>query len=172
MDIELTDKEQKEQELNKFIDDFILDCKNKFDVVPLVSIQYKVNKNFRCIPLSEIIRIVNNQLYVNNSKYFPLGIRTKGRDKVLVLYRYIYYTIARNLSYTLKEIAESVNKNHASVLHGIRQIKNLLETGINADVTDPYNDCTKEINERISGTGSVQPILKAPTVTQSNVYVT
>ena len=165
-------EEDKEQELNKFIDEFVIKCKDKFDVVPLVTIQYKIKKNFRSLPLSEIMRIVNNNLYVNNPKYFPLGIKTHGRDKILVLHRYIYYTIARNLCYTLKEIGESVKKNHASVLHGVKQIKNLLDTGLYADVTNPYNDCTKEINERISGTGSVQPIPQAPAVTQSNVYVT
>lgn len=164
------ENDSKQEEINKFIDAFILECKERFDIVPLITIQYKLDKSIRSIPLSEIIRIVNNKLFVDNPKYFPLGIKTKGRDKVLVLYRYIYFVIARNLKYGLKEIAESVDKDHATVLHGIKQIKNLLETGLYADVTDPYNDCTKEINERIFGPGSVQSIPQTSIISKPNVY--
>ena len=162
----------KQAEMTKFIDEFVMQFKNRFDIIPFVTIEPKKdNKLVRGLPLSELMRIINNRLYVNNPKFFPTGIKTNTREKAVVLHRYIYFTLARNMRYTLNEIGESVGKNHATIIHGVRQLSNLLDAGIYPDVNDPYYECTKEVNERIFGPGSVQPVPEAGLESESDVHV-
>jgi hypothetical protein len=57
-----------------------------------------------------------------------LDITSKTKTEDLVIGRAIYYTIARNLvdKCTLKELGQSVNKNHATVIHSLKMLDDLL----------------------------------------------
>jgi hypothetical protein len=161
-----------ENEINDYIDKFVIEFRQKFNLIPTVTIEFpeKRNKFLRGLPLSELIRMVNNRLFLYNPRYFPEGIRKRTRDKVIVTHRYIYFHIARSMRYTLKEIGAPLGKDHATVMYGINKINDLLDTGIYPDINDPYYDCTKEVNERIFGPGSLQSVPETPVESESDVY--
>lgn len=58
-----------------------------------------------------------------------LDLTSKTKTEDLVIGRAIYYTIARKLvdKCTLKELGQSVNKNHATVIHSLNILDDLLK---------------------------------------------
>lgn len=56
---------------------------------------------------------------------FNINISSQSRRREHVQGRMIYYKILRDLGYGLSYIAKSVNKNHATVIHGLKQFQDL-----------------------------------------------
>ena len=62
-------------------------------------------------------------------EYFNVDISNPKRQRDIVEARSMYYKICReHLGLKFREIAESVGKNHASVIHGIKQLNDLIDT--------------------------------------------
>ena len=63
---------------------------------------------------------------VNN--YFGISINRKNRQRRYVLARSIFYKLLRdNTKMSFQEIANTFNKNHATVLHSIKQFEGYME---------------------------------------------
>ena len=63
---------------------------------------------------------------VNN--YFGISINRKNRQRRYVLARSIFYKLLRdNTKMSFQEIANTFNKNHATVLHSIKQLEGYME---------------------------------------------
>jgi len=64
-------------------------------------------------------------------EFYSLDITTKTRERNYVEARAMYYKIVRdNTKLSLEVIGKSVNRNHATVLHGIKTLSNWIDTEI------------------------------------------
>lgn len=64
-------------------------------------------------------------------EFYSLDITTKTRERNYVEARAMYYKIVRdNTKLSLEVIGKSVNRNHATVLHGINTLSNWIDTEI------------------------------------------
>jgi hypothetical protein len=72
-----------------------------------------------------------------------IDINIDRRDRELVEMRALYYTILKDINkkYTLQEIGDSVNKNHATVIYGLKEFKNFRR--FNNDLDDLYKKIYK-----------------------------
>jgi len=62
-------------------------------------------------------------------EFYSLDITTKTRERNYVEARAMYYKIVRdNTKLSLEVIGKSVNRNHATVLHGIKTLSNWIDT--------------------------------------------
>jgi hypothetical protein len=68
---------------------------------------------------------------------FNINISSQSRKREHVQGRMIYYKILRDLGYGLSYIAKSINKNHATVIHGLKQFQDLWE--VEPEVRFEYN---------------------------------
>ena len=63
---------------------------------------------------------------VNN--YFGVSINRKNRQRRYVLARSIFYKLLRdNTKMSFQEIADTFNKNHATILHSIKQLEGYMD---------------------------------------------
>lgn len=69
---------------------------------------------------SEIIRAIN--------ELFEINIKSTSRHKEAVYARFIYFKLCKELEipYSLAKIGYYVNRNHATVIHGLKQYEILL----------------------------------------------
>lgn len=66
-----------------------------------------------------------------------MNIKRNDRKRDVVIARYIYFNLAKNLTgKTMTSIGKVVGRNHATVLHGIRVLNDWIET--NREVRDIY----------------------------------
>ena len=101
---------------NKMVNNFINNFRETFGVKPKVF--YNINYN---IPtLNEIFDCVNEQYKLIE----PNGsIENKSRDGIVILYRSIYYKIAKDFGYSLSSIGSLTSQDHSTVLHGLKKVK-------------------------------------------------
>lgn len=109
--------DQKQQLAEKLVSNFI----NKFEAAigtkPIV--KYSIESD---IPtLNEIYNAVNEH-YRAKERQEDISIADDHRDISVVYYRNIFYSISREYKYTLNAIGQIVGRDHATVLHGSRQI--------------------------------------------------
>lgn len=62
-------------------------------------------------------------------RHFKVNLASKDRKFIHVFARGCYYKICRDVEKkSYQKIADTMGKNHATVLHGIKMVKNLTET--------------------------------------------
>lgn len=74
----------------------------------------------------------------------------KSRDQIFVRARFMYFYMVKTRyknKYSLKEIGYLVNRDHASVIHGIKTIKQDIEENYKGALSD-----YQAINERVNTT--------------------
>lgn len=96
-----------------------------FGITPYVSINTR-GTYIGEISLKELFDIVNQLLDETSSKHYPNGIRNNSRLREIVIYRQAFCKIANSIGYKITSIANFLEKNHATVIHSIRNINNLL----------------------------------------------
>lgn len=124
----------------------------RFGILPEVYLA-PIQGRIRRLDLYELVRTVEE---VVDRKKYKAGIRTRCRKRDLVLTRQIYFQIARTMGYHVTEIGEAIGYNHASVIHGIRMINNLLETR-NEEALLLATKIENVIKEQFGTDGDVQP---------------
>jgi len=61
------------------------------------------------------------------NKYFELDISKKTRQREYIEARFIYFTLVKKYTgLSLAAIAKTTSQNHATVLHGIKKLKDLM----------------------------------------------
>ena len=61
------------------------------------------------------------------NKHFDLDITTRSRKYEYIVARACYYKICREIGgFTYHKIGQSVNKGHATVLHALAELPNIL----------------------------------------------
>ena len=88
-------------------------------------------------------------------KNFVKGILTKNRDKTLVNYRYCFYKLAREMKYTTIQIANFTKFDHATILHGVSSIKDLLSVEDEQTIIN-LNSIYDELKDRYGIDGDFQ----------------
>lgn len=107
--------EDKEQLANKLVNNFINNFYETFGVKPKVV--YKIDAS---IPtLNQIFDAVQEEF----NKVMPGRLlEEKTRDATFIKYRGIYYSIARYFKYSCHSIGLLCNKDHATVLHNLKNV--------------------------------------------------
>lgn len=104
------------QELaDKMVANFINNYFETFGVRPKVV--YKVDAS---IPtLNEIYDLVNEKYQLINP---GKSICDNTRGDLSVKYRALYYSVARHFDYQLVPIGKLINRDHSTVVHGLKQV--------------------------------------------------
>ena len=141
---ELTDK------MREDIETFKKRFELKYNITPYISINHK--RNFVGeISLTELFNIINQYMKTHNQEKFELGILQPTRKRPVVLFRHIFCKIATSLGYGPTVISNYINKNHATVIHSVTSVNNLLETGDTytmQSVNDIYMEMEKYLSKR------------------------
>ena len=95
------------------------------------------------------------------------GWRTLGKEcrkREFVIFKQLFCYMCNKIGFTLTYTGDHINKHHASVLHGIRQAKGLLDIG-DSMFCEAYNELKKNIKnyvrtipEDIKGQAYTEPI--------------
>lgn len=72
------------------------------------------------------------------------GILSNDRYRQNVLARAVYYRCCRQLTdYSYEDIAATLGKNHATVIHGIKVFENDILSGFFSSYLEAYRDCIR-----------------------------
>lgn len=97
--------------------------------------------------------------------YYKLKIDSKTRQRKYVEARAVYYKLLReNSRMSLQAIGNTMNKDHATVLHSLRQIKDWLE--YDKELKRDYNT----INSTLQDTMRLNPELFKDVLTMESFY--
>lgn len=142
-------------EAEKMIQDFATGFYKKFGFWPVI----RFNTKSFFIPkltLKDIHDTVNSIFEQSfPDVYTSEGIFVRTRKQLPITYRHIFFKIARETGYTFKNIGEYGGYNHATIVHAVTRINNLLEVG-DVDMSRNYNLVKNEIENRRSNAGDVQ----------------
>jgi len=146
---------EKSNEADKMINDFCSKFHHEFGFWPTVSLN---SKSFFVPQLTlEQLKSLINSVF---KKTFPdiyteEGMFYKTRKQLPILYRHLFYKIAREIGYTLTDIGRYSSFNHATILYAERRVCELLEIR-DPEITKNYNLIKNEINNRYGNDGDVQ----------------
>ena len=113
--------------------------------------------------LEIIKRIVENKFQVN------IDMVTRVRSHVYA--RYIFYRLCKDFTFcSLNQIAEVVNKNHATVMHGLQQFENLKFTN-DREYLDPYHELREELTKKLSTATSKDQYFTIDDLIEQNIYL-
>lgn len=130
------------------IEAFKYKFKLKYGVIPYVSVNTR-GSYMGELSMKELFDIVNEALEEKVGKKHTNGILETTRLREVVLYRQAFCKIGIHLGYKVTSIAEFINKNHATVIHSIRNIDNLLSVS-DVDVSTCMNELYVKIEDYIS----------------------
>lgn len=89
----------------------------------------KYNENWKKIlTLTEMIKVIDADLKHKHPDTYPNGVRSKNRVKTLVLRRQILFKMGREMGLNFEYIAKEFDLDHATIIHGVKTINNLLDT--------------------------------------------
>lgn len=135
---EMTDK------MKEDIEAFKRKFELKYRITPYVSINSK--KNFMGeLSMSDLLDIVNKRMHYMHGGNLG-GIIQATRRRPVVIYRQVFCKIALSLGYGASVVGKFLNKNHATVIHAVKLVDNLIETG-DKNMTDCVNDIYMEIEK-------------------------
>lgn len=110
--------------------------KPEFQLVPL-------QKWEKMMTLDELVRVINSE--IGSNLRYPKGVRTKKRDRYLVMRRQMGCYLARSMGYTYYDMASAFGINHATAIHGNRVAEELIETK-DYEFCNVYRTILKHVN--------------------------
>ena len=121
---------------------------NEIGVTPVVMYNLSSN-NLPPLRLIEIETIIEGMYQSHFPElYTKKSLRSRCRISTVVMFRFLFFKIAREMYYPLKAIGQFMGYNHASVLHAVKAIDNLLETK-DSKTIKYYNLVKYEIKNRV-----------------------
>ena len=138
-------------EMTDFIQLFINNFQDKFNkklkVVVLNSDNENVNQDISKIKILEniILETMHNK-HPELSHIKSLKVTSRRREIVIWVQMYSY--LAYELGYTLMYIGQSINRNHATVIHSIKVAKDLLSIN-DIDFKEPFELVLKSIEKYV-----------------------
>lgn len=136
------------KEMMESIEVFKIKFKLMYGITPYVSVNTKGNYMGQ-LSLKELFELINGALEEKTGKRYIKGILTATRLREVVIYRQAFCKLASNLGYKITSIAEFIGKNHATVIHSIKNIDNLLSVD-DIDVTVCMDELYSTIENYIS----------------------
>jgi orotate phosphoribosyltransferase-like protein len=79
-----------------------------------------------------------------------LDIDSDSRIKPLIDAKVIYCKILRNCGWTLSKIGESINRDHASMIHYLKRFENEVGQNENADIMINYKKVSSSFNRYLN----------------------
>jgi len=79
-----------------------------------------------------------------------LDIDSDSRIKPLIDAKVIYCRILRNCGWTLSKIGESINRDHASMIHYLKRFENEVGQNENADIMINYKKVSNSFNRYLN----------------------
>lgn len=145
--------EARNAEIHTFILEFQQKFCEKFGVIPHIDYELEGKK---CLSLDELEKVANTLV---DKHLYPEGLRTRKRNRELVLVRQCVFIIARELSLTFESIGDHFGFNHATVMHSYRTMNDLLK------IKDPEAVKTMKLinnglKNKLGDDGVLQPNIK------------
>ena len=147
----------KAKKISNVVEKFKEDLLRKFGVE--AEIIYTLDKDVGDIlePISiSDLKMIANKVLKENYPNLNIKIDSKSKKHVTVVFRQICYKLAYDWdTYTLSKIGSHFNRHHATVLHGVHYVNNLIEIDDLLAVTT-YNRIKAEIKKQYGGKIPVQ----------------
>lgn len=143
--------------MNKFVNQF----KNLFKSYYGKEYKLKMTIHKKPVPvipptLGEIETCVNTILWKNPGLSIPEGIKTKTRNRVVVLHRQCFFYIGACMGYSEWKMGDFLGKfNHSTVNHSKCTIQDFLEIK-DTYVKNLINDIKNELKEKFGYDRSIQ----------------
>lgn len=98
-----------------------------------LDMNHKIEMKMGASLSKEKINNVNIRNIVKQSiwDFFKIDIEKPTRKREVVEARYMYYQVCRNWKMSLSEIGKSVDRDHATILHGLKRFEILCEIDVN-----------------------------------------
>ena len=97
------------------------------------------------IRTNKSLEIIKNIVEVK----FETKINIKSRIPYIVYARYIYYRLAKDFTFcSLTQIGSLVNRDHATVLHGLKKFEDLVFTN-DREYLDPYHELREDLVDKL-----------------------
>lgn len=127
----MTAKNYAEQMENKLVEEFKLKFLDKMGYLPTVLTRYKTSKTgIPHLKLEELEKCF--EPFLPEYRGLDVSIRSKCRRRELVELRQFFSFMARQMGMSLNNIGIYLNnRDHTTVIHSLRQFKNLMETDQN-----------------------------------------
>lgn len=142
-------------EAEKMIDEFVEKFYDRFGIWPLI----RFNSKSFFIPklkLDDLSTLINDVFSYNHpEEYHEKGLLEKTRKQTTVLYRHIFYRIAREIGYTFHDIGKYTGFNHATIINGVNRINDFLNIK-DEQVCKNYKIIKNEIENRYGNVRFVQ----------------
>jgi chromosomal replication initiation ATPase DnaA len=137
----ITDKMR--EDIQSFKEKFQL----KYRITPYVSINTK-RSYIGELSMSELLELVNRKMTERYERK-TASILDHTRKRPIIIYRQVFCKMAMSLGYGPTAIASFIKKNHATVIHAVNLIDNLIDTG-NVEMISCVNEMYAEIESYIS----------------------
>ena len=98
------------------------------------------------LSLSEMISVVDADLLAMFPNLYKGGIKSKSRKRELVLKRQVLCVLGRDMGLNLAVIGKELGIDHATVIHSIKNINSLLDTG-NPEAMRTFKDINNLIKQ-------------------------
>lgn len=144
-----------EDEADQFIQDFSDKFYGKFGVYPRVT--YSLKKGLVQLSLKDLEDIANHCIHVDlDVDIVGATIKTRTRQRTLVIYRQCIFKMARDIGYGLARIGHHFGYDHATVLYANKNINNLINCK-DKQVIRVLTKIQDELEKRHRNDGDVQP---------------
>jgi len=141
-----------EKEVETFINEFSDKFYGKFGIRPMVTYSSKVN--LIGTNLIDLENVANYCIYRDlDIDITGASIKTRTRQRTLVIYRQCIFKMARDLGYGLARIGHHFGYDHATVLYATRNITNLV-TCKDKQVIKILNKLQNELEKRYRNDGA------------------
>ena len=138
-------------EMTDYIQSFINNFQDKYNrklkVVDLDSDKKRIDKDVSKIKILE--KLILKTMHKKHPELSHIrSLKVTSRRREVIIWVQIYSYLAYELGYTLMYIGQSINRNHATVIHSIKVAKDLLsikETGF----VEVYELVLKSIQEYV-----------------------
>ena len=114
--------------------------KNEIDALANINITNKLKE------LEQIVIHTMHEIDPSLSYVDSMIINSRRRNVLIWVQCYTY--IARNLGFTTTRIGEFINRDHATVLHSVRSVQNMIETN-ETDYMIVHNAVLKNIKDYV-----------------------
>lgn len=141
-----------ESDILQFKESFVV----KHGIEPIVIFRDPDKDVISGMALVDLLKIANACLFsVENYKVYPEGIKTKTRERIVVIYRYCFIHIARRMHYRNTSIMKFLGWDHATGLHAEKTAKALLDSK-NYEFATALECMYGEIKRQSGNDGDVQ----------------
>jgi chromosomal replication initiation ATPase DnaA len=138
---ELTDKMKEDIKL------FKLKFELKYRITPYVSVNTKKNYVGE-LSMLDLLDIVNKEMRkVSNDE--TADIKNVVRKRPVVIYRQVFCKVASSIGYASTVIGRFLNQNHSTILHSVKMVDTLIETG-DKDMTNCVNNIYIQIEKYLA----------------------